>query len=52
MNIFHRKTPTPHIRPATIPTDHLAALAAYASVVRYGRVYALKENANNRELIV
>lgn len=52
MNIFYRKTPTPHTRPAPIPTDHLAALAAWASIVRYGRINALKENARNRELIV
>ena len=45
MNLFNRKTLKRHIKPAPIPTDHLAALDAWADMIRSGRVYALKETA-------
>lgn len=45
MNLFNRKTLKQHIKPAPIPADHLAALDAWAEMIRSGRVYALKETA-------
>jgi hypothetical protein len=45
MNLFNRKTLKRHIKPAPIPADHLAALDAWADMIRSGRVYALKETA-------
>lgn len=45
MNLFNRKTLKRHIKPASIPADHLAALDAWADMIRSGRVYALKETA-------
>jgi hypothetical protein len=45
MNLFNRKTLNRHIKPAPIPADHLAALDAWAEMIRSGRVYALKETA-------
>jgi hypothetical protein len=45
MNLFNRKTLKRHIKPAPIPADHLAALDAWAEMIRSGRVYALKETA-------
>ena len=45
MNLFNRKTLKRHIKPAPVPTDHLAALDAWADMIRSGRVYALKETA-------
>ena len=45
MNLFNRKTLKRHIKSAPIPTDHLAALDAWAEMIRSGRVYALKETA-------
>ena len=45
MNLFNRKTLKRHIKPASIPADHLAALDAWGDMIRSGRVYALKETA-------
>ena len=45
MNLFNRKTLKRHIKPAPVPNDHLAALDAWADMIRSGRVYALKETA-------
>jgi len=45
MNLFNRKTLKRHIKPEPIPADHLAALDAWADMIRSGRVYALKETA-------
>jgi hypothetical protein len=45
MNLFNRKTLKRHIKPTPIPADHLAALDAWADMIRSGRVYALKETA-------
>lgn len=50
MNLFNRKTLKRHIKPAPIPADHLAALDAWADMIRSGRVYALKETALHGEL--
>lgn len=43
--LFNRKTLSRNIRPLVIPPDHLAALDAWADMIRSGRVYALKETA-------
>ena len=43
MNLFNRKTLKRHIKPATVPADHLAALSAWADMIRSKRVYTLKE---------
>ncbi len=43
--LFNRKTLSRNIRPLAIPPDHLAALDAWADMIRSGRVYALKETA-------
>lgn len=45
MNLFNRKTLKRHINPTPVPADHLAALDAWAEMIRSGRVYALKETA-------
>ena len=50
MNLFNRKTLARHIRarriqPAAIPENHLAALQAWAGLIRDGRIYTLKEVA-------
>jgi len=45
MNLFNRKTLKRHIKPTPVPADHLAALDAWADMIRSGRVYALKETA-------
>jgi hypothetical protein len=45
MSLFNLKALKWHIKPAPIPTDHLAALDAWADMMRSGRVYALKETA-------
>ena len=45
MNLFNRKTLKRHIKPAPVPADHLAALDAWAEMIRSGRVYALKGTA-------
>jgi hypothetical protein len=45
MMLFNRKTLKRHVKPAVIPADHLAALNAWADMIRSGRVYALKETA-------
>lgn len=45
MNLFNRKTLKRHIKPATVPADHLAVLDQWSDMVRSGRVYALKETA-------
>lgn len=43
MNLFNRKTLKRHIKPAPVPADHLAALDAWADMIRSGRVHTLKE---------
>ncbi len=45
MNLFNRKTLARHIKPAAVPEDHLAALDAWAGLIRDGRIYTLKEVA-------
>lgn len=45
MNLFNRKTLKRHIKPTPIPADHLAALDAWADMIRSGRVYTLKETS-------
>jgi len=45
MNLFNRKTLKRHIKSSPVPADHLAALDAWADMIRSGRVYALKETA-------
>lgn len=52
MNLFNRKTLKRHIKPAPIPADHLAALDAWADMIRSGRVYALKETALHGQFAV
>jgi hypothetical protein len=51
MNLFNQKTLKRHIKPAPVPADLLAALDAWADMIRPGRVYALKEPALHEELI-
>lgn len=51
MDFFNHKTLKRHIKPAPISADQLAALDAWADMIRAGRVYALKENALHEELI-
>lgn len=43
MNLFNNKTLKRYIKPATIPAHHLAALDAWAEMIRSKRVYSLKE---------
>ncbi|WBU55430.1 hypothetical protein [Paracoccus sp. SCSIO 75233] len=45
MNLFNRKTLARHIKPASLPADHLAALEAWTELIRDGRIYSLKEVA-------
>jgi len=45
MNLFNRKTLARHIKPDSLPEDHLAALEAWAELIRDGRIYSLKEVA-------
>ena len=45
MNLFNRKTLARHIKPTSVPEDHLAALEAWAELIRDGRIYSLKEVA-------
>ena len=52
MNLFNRKTLNRHIKAAPIPADHLAALDAWADMIRSGRVYALKETALHGQVAV
>lgn len=41
MNPFNRKALARHIKPATIPKNHLLALDAWAALIRDGRIYTL-----------
>ncbi|WP_126173766.1 Eco57I restriction-modification methylase domain-containing protein [Altericroceibacterium xinjiangense] len=50
MNLFNRKTLKRHIKLAPIPADHLAALDAWADMIRSGRIYGLKETALHGEI--
>lgn len=43
MNLFNRKTLNRHIKPMPIPSDHLAALEAWADMIRSRRVEKHKE---------
>lgn len=45
MNLFNRKTLKRHIKADPIPTDHLAALEAWAELISSGRIERLKETA-------
>ena len=45
MHLFNRKTLKRHIKPAPLPADHLAALDAWADMIRSDRVLSLKETA-------
>lgn len=45
MKLFNRKALARHIKPATIPQNHLLALDAWAALIRDGRIYTLKEIA-------
>lgn len=45
MNLFNRKTLARHIKPDSLPENHLAALEAWAELIRDGRIYSLKEVA-------
>lgn len=45
MSLFNRKTLERHIKPGPVPAHHLAALEAWAEMIRSGRVYTLKEVA-------
>ncbi len=45
MNLFNRKTLGRHIKPVSIPSDHLVVLEGWAEMIRSGRIYALKETA-------
>ncbi|MCA3517821.1 MAG: N-6 DNA methylase [Rhodobacter sp.] len=41
--LFNRKTLARHLKPAPLPAGHLAILAAWADMIRSGRVYSLNE---------
>ncbi|MCA3458750.1 MAG: N-6 DNA methylase [Rhodobacter sp.] len=43
MILFNRKTLARHLKPAPLPAGHLAILAAWADMIRSGRVYSLNE---------
>ena len=43
MNLFNRKTLKRHIKADPIPSDHLAALEAWAELINSGRIKRLKE---------
>lgn len=45
MNLFNRKTLKRHIKSDPIPSDHLAALEAWAELISSGRIERLKETA-------
>lgn len=45
INLSNLKALKQHIKPTSIPADHLAALDAWADIIRSGRVYTLKETA-------
>ncbi|MFG6596224.1 Eco57I restriction-modification methylase domain-containing protein [Sulfitobacter sp. 1A13368] len=45
MNLFNRKTLKRHIKPDPIPSDHLAALEAWAELISSRRIERLKETA-------
>jgi len=45
MNLFNRKTLKRHIKSDPIPSDHLAALKAWAELISSGRIERLKETA-------
>lgn len=45
MNLFNRKTLKRHIKADPIPSDHLAALEAWAELISSGRIERLKETA-------
>ena len=45
MNLFNRKTLERHIKADPIPSDHLAALEAWAELISSGRIERLKETA-------
>ena len=45
MNLFNRKTLKRHIKADPIPSDHLAALEAWADLISSGRIERLKETA-------
>ncbi len=50
--LFNRKTLSRNIQPATIPTDHLATLEAWAEMIRSGRVHTPLETTLQGEVIV
>jgi len=45
MNLFNQKTLNRHIKPGTIPSDHLDVIEAWAEMIRTERIYHLKEVA-------
>lgn len=45
MNLFNRKTLKRHIKADPIPSNHLAALEAWAELISSGRIERLKETA-------
>ncbi|MCX7568322.1 N-6 DNA methylase [Sulfitobacter sp. F26169L] len=45
MNLFNRKTLKRHVKADPIPSDHLAALEAWAELISSGRIERLKETA-------
>ena len=45
MNLFNKKTLSRHIKPTPLPNNHQDALAAWADMIRDGRIYSLKETA-------
>lgn len=45
MNLFNRKTLKRHIKADPIPSEHLAALEAWAELISSGRIERLKETA-------
>ncbi len=45
MNLFNKKTIARYVKPAPLPIDHQDALAAWAEMIRDGRIYSLKEIA-------
>ena len=45
MNLFNRKTLKRHIKADPVPSEHLAALEAWAELISSGRIERLKETA-------
>lgn len=45
MNLFNRKTLKRYVQSVSVPTDHVAALEAWAEMIATGRIYDLKEKA-------